>query len=156
MSSPKRAIFYKLFWKNLCSYGNHFSPGIPLNLSVRLSGILFCLSESYSELSGHSTTQNPLGPSHLEQRSQWQVWISNHGLYQARTPPPPWPCHLPPPYSAPLASLLFFNPVKRIPLSGFCTFSSLVLKYSWPPNISMVCPFATFQLGFFWGRLALS
>ena len=48
VSSLKRAACINVL-RNLCSYGNHFSPGIPLNLFVRLFGILFCLSEGYSE-----------------------------------------------------------------------------------------------------------
>lgn len=79
--------------ENLHSYGNYFSPGIPLNLSVRLFGILSCSSESYWELLGHSTTQNLPVPSLLSLRDpNVKCKFLILSCTDLVPPPPLWPC----------------------------------------------------------------
>lgn len=129
VSSLQRAVFTNLL-KNLCSYGNHFSWGVPLNSSVRLFGILLCLSESYSELLVISLLKTlQCLPSSLRfprpsvNSQPWPIlsWYP-HPISDLATPSP----------SVPLASLLYFNHVNHLPPSGLCTFCSLGLKNSCP------------------------
>ena len=91
VSSPKRAVFINVL-KNLCSYGKHFSPGIPLNLSVRLFGILCCFVRELLRIirSFHYLKPSSAFPSHSE--------IPMPNVNSWPWPIPSWhPHHLPDP-----------------------------------------------------------
>lgn len=134
VSSLQRAVFINLL-KNVCSYGNHFSLGVPLNLSVRLFDILFCLSESYSELLVISLLKTLQCLPISLRASQCQVWILIHDLYGADIPttsltlPPPYrPFHWSPCCTVIMSTIFLFQGC--VP-SVLLAWNTLALKYQW-------------------------
>lgn len=124
VSSLQRAVFINLL-KNLCSYGNHFSLGVPLNLSVRLFDILFCLSESYLELLVISLLKTLQCLPISLRASQCQVWILNHDLCWADIPTTS--LTLPPPYPP-----FHWPPCCTLIMSTIFSFRIVYLLFYWP------------------------